>query len=151
MSHGSAWAACRDRAVTSAEEPQQRRLAEWTSQGFRGRTEWEDKRARRHGEFGARITAIAAQVASEVSVVVASEVPAAVAAALQAARAGRHEYLDLATTSTPTASVAGDHASVPHASMVVYAQRSTSASEQQQQQQEDVTPRQAIENIVTTS
>ncbi|XBI18036.1 hypothetical protein VPH35_059928 [Triticum aestivum] len=63
-------------------------------------------------------------------------------------RAGRHEYLDLATTSTPTASVAGDHASVPHASMVVYAQRSTSASEQQQQQQEDVTPRQAIENIV---
>ena len=121
MSRGSAWAARRDGAFTSVEDPQQRRLAEWMDQ---------DKQARRRAEFGIRIAAIAAQVASEVSVAVASEVSAAVAAALLAARAGRHEYLDLATTSTPTVSMADDNPSVPDASIVVSTQRSTSASAQ---------------------
>ena len=109
MSRGSAWAARRDGAFTSVEDPQQRRLAEWMDQ---------DKQ--------------------EVLAAVASEVSAAVAAALQSARAGHHEYLDLAptTTSTPTASVADYNASIPDASMVVSAKRSTSASTQQQQQQQ---------------
>ena len=73
MSRGSAWPARRDRALTSVEDPQQRRLAEWMDQ---------DERARRRAEFGGRIAAIAARVASEVSAAVASEVSAAVAAAL---------------------------------------------------------------------
>uniref|UniRef100_M8BS80 Uncharacterized protein n=1 Tax=Aegilops tauschii TaxID=37682 RepID=M8BS80_AEGTA len=132
MSRGSAWAARRERAVASVEELEQRLLAEWTDHGFRARTEWEDNRARRRAEFGVCITAIAAQVASDVSAVVASEVSAAVAAALQAARAGHHEYLDHAptTTSTPTVSMADDNPSVPDASIVVSTQRSTSASAQ---------------------
>ncbi|XBI16195.1 hypothetical protein VPH35_058494 [Triticum aestivum] len=109
MSRGSAWAGRPDRVFTSVEDPQQRRLAEWMDQ---------DKQARRRAEFGIRIAAIAAQVASEVSAAVASEVSAAVAAALQSARAGHHEYLDLesTTTSTPTAPVADDLASPTAAS-----------------------------------
>ncbi|XP_044441316.1 uncharacterized protein [Triticum aestivum] len=109
MSWGSAWAGRPDRVFTSVEDPQQRRLAEWMDQ---------DKQARHRAEFGIRIAAIAAQVASEMSAAVASEVSAAVAAALQSARAGHHEYLDLesTTTSTPTAPVADDLASPTAAS-----------------------------------
>ena len=112
------------------------------------------------GMASRRVTAIAAQVASEVSAVVA--------ASLQAARGGHHEYLNLAptTTSTPTSSVADDAASsyvqpsttvhardldrqpaaclmlssdlasVLDASMMVATQRSASALAQQQHEED---------------
>ncbi|EMS66773.1 hypothetical protein TRIUR3_10931 [Triticum urartu] len=130
MLRGSASAASRDRVFALAEDHQQCYL-----------TKWADQSNKHRAEFAARIPAIAAQVASEVS--------AAVAEALRAARAGYHEYLDHAptTTSTPTVSLADDNASVSDASVVVSAQRSASTfTQQQQQQEEEDAPRQTIEN-----
>ncbi|VAH09975.1 unnamed protein product [Triticum turgidum subsp. durum] len=130
MLRGSASAASRDRVFALAEDHQQSYL-----------TKCADQSNKRRAEFAARIPAIAAQVASEVLV--------AVAEALRAARAGYHEYLDHAptTTSTPTVSLADDNASVSDASVVVSAQRSASTfTQQQQQQEEEDAPRQTIEN-----
>jgi hypothetical protein len=55
--------------------------------------EWEEKRARRHKEFAARILIMAAEVAAKVKVAVTTEVTAVVTAVLDSAFSRNHEAL----------------------------------------------------------
>lgn len=113
MSSGLAWASRRDHALV--EEPQQRRLVEWTDQGTRRRAEWEDQDARRRAEWEDRTTHHLAKVAASISATMAqlkADVSAAIAEALQATRSVRHEELDLAPTTTTAVVISEPSASI---------------------------------------
>jgi hypothetical protein len=81
MFRGSAWAAHRDCELASMDDSH-RRLAEW-----------EEKRARCHTEFAARILIMAAEVSAKVKVAVTTKVTAVVTTVLDSTFVRHHEAL----------------------------------------------------------